>query len=205
MTQAEQKPGWEPLEPVWEMIGRFWRIQYNLESMLRNTLPMFSDEDWTLLSAGQLKTECERRYRSLGINDFVRLDEGLQWIKQSIANRNCVAHAKLDGEYLWGVFKPINGEEEQRVEITQQWLEIAYATAWVALRMIDDLFVAVMAAEYSNVFSAGSEQISDEELARTERAIENLPPERRQWLDSLTEPLLFPAGRPKYLARNPSP
>ncbi len=205
VKQAEQAPGWEPLEPVWEMVGRFWRIQYGLESMLRNTLPMFTDEDWTLLTAGQLRTKCERWYRSLGINEFVQLDEGLQWIKQSVANRNCVAHAKLEGEYLWGIFKPINGEEGQRLEITQQWLEIAYATAWVALRMIHDLGLAVMAAEFSNAFSAGLEKIPDEELAQAERAIANLPPERRQWLESLTEPLLFPAGRPKYIARSPSP
>ncbi|WP_420446692.1 hypothetical protein [Candidatus Poriferisodalis sp.] len=179
---------------MWEMIGRFWRIQYGLESMLQNTLPMFTDLD----TANCWSTENQvRTVVPLSRYQRIRSTEGLQWIKQSVANRNCVAHA----EYLWGIFKPINGEEGQRVEITQQWLEIAYATAWVALRMIHDLGLAVMAAEFSNAFSAGLEKIP--ELAQAERAIANLPPERRQWLESLTEPLLFPAGR--YIARSPSP
>ena len=136
MDQAESAAEWPPLEPIWQMVGRFWKIQYGVESLLRNTLPMFTDEDWTHLTAGQLRHQCQEWYRDLGVSEFVHTDKALEWIKRCVANRNCLAHADLDDDgRLWG------GEHGQAkaIEITQHWLENAHATGWVTLHIVYDL------------------------------------------------------------------
>lgn len=181
------------------MVGRFWKIQYGVESLLRNTLPMFTDEDWTQLTAGQLRHKCQEWYCELGVNEFVYVDKALQWIKQCVANRNCIAHADLDADgRLWGG----DPGQEKSVEITQHWLEVAYAIAWVTLHMVSDLSLAVSAAQFGRVCFGGSD-IPDEKLAEAEQKFDQLDPEMRSEFERLAEELLFPDGRPRLIARSP--
>ncbi|MDE2896569.1 MAG: hypothetical protein OXN87_14385 [Chloroflexota bacterium] len=199
MDQAESVAEWPPLEPIWQMIGRFWKIQYGVESLLRNTLPMFTDEDWTHLTAGELRSRCQEWYRELGVSEFVDVDKALRWIKQCVANRNCVAHADLhDDGRLWA------GErgQDKTIEITEQWLEIAYAIAWVTLHMISDLALAVSAAQANRAFF-DSTDIPDEKLAEVAQKFSRLDPEVRAEFEGFVEEVLFPFGRPKLIAQSP--
>lgn len=198
MDQAESAAEWPPLEPIWQMVGRFWKIQYGVESLLRNTLPMFADEDWAHLTAGRLRYKCEEWYRNLGVNEFVHTDKALEWIKRCVANRNCLAHADLDDDgRLWG------GEHGQvkTIEITQHWLENAYATAWVTLHMVNDLTLAVSAAQLSRA-CFGDSDIADDELEEAEHKFAQLDPKIRAGFEHFVEEMLFPRGRPKLIARS---
>ncbi len=196
--QAESATAWPPLEPIWQMVGRFWKIQYGVERLLRNTLPMFADEDWTQLTAGQLRHRCQAWYRDLGVSEFVHADTALEWIKRCVANRNCLAHADLDDDgCLWG------GERGQAkaIEITQHWLENAYATAWVTLHMVNDLSLAVSAAQLSRA-CFGDSDVPDDELAEAERKFAQLDPKIRSGFEQFAEETLFPWGRPKLISRS---
>lgn len=197
VDQAESAAEWPPLEPIWQMVGRFWKIQYGVESLLRITLPMFTDEDWTQLSAGQLRHKCREWYGELGVNEFVHVDKALEWVTRCVDNRNCVAHASLDDDSrLWG------GKHGQpnSVEITERWLEAAYATAWVTLHIINDLSLAVNAAQADRALFGGSD-IPEEMLTEAEEKYARLDPAIRAELERFVEDMRFPVGHPKHIAR----
>ena len=198
VDQAESAAEWPPLEPIWQMVGRFWKIQYGVESLLRNTLPMFANGDWTQLTAGQLRHRCQEWCRDPGVNEFVHTDKALEWIKRCVDNRNCLAHADLDDDgRLWG------GEhgELKAIEITQHWLENAYATAWVTLRMVYDLALAASADQLSRAcFEVWD--IPEDELAEAAHTFTQLDPKVRSGFEQCAEEMLFPWGRPKLISRS---
>lgn len=218
-ARFRQPDEWEPLEPVWAMLARYWKLQFGLEHCLRNHLPMFTGDDWTSLTAGHLRTELQGHFKSQDIDEFVKLDEALHIIQKCVWYRNCIAHAKLhydsDGEHLWGTLHQAtdNGVQDEDVDIDYEFLMSAYTHAWLMLHLTRDLASAQFAAEITDVLThckicddgtcdacreiEAMNQLSDEEFA--ERYPWLMEP---QWQNAYRK-LMFPAGLPGLIGRAP--
>lgn len=180
---------------------------------------MFTDDDWTSLTAGQLRAKLQEHFRNQHIDEFIKLDEALYMIQKCVWYRNCIAHAKLhyDGnrERLWGTLRQAtdNGTQDQRVDIDYEFLMGAYTHAWIMLHLTRDLSEAQFAAEFTNVLAQcntcddgtcdacrkieAMNQLSDEEFA--ERYPRLMEP---QWQDAFRK-MMFPAGPPRLIGRAP--